>query len=119
MFDFLKFFTALQGVFQDTKRKVLLKGVFRDSKNGTFDSGRRRYLEQMKGKAVQKMETANFEFILDIFKTLTTELPEQMLYRDNGDIIELRTVDSTEIIRHKGSEDNGWKLVGCQTVEAA
>ena len=54
MFDFIKFFTALQGVFQDTKRKVLHKGVFQDSKNGTFDSGRRRYLEQMNGKAVQK-----------------------------------------------------------------
>ena len=118
MFDFLKFFTALQGVFQDTKRKVLLKGVFQDSKNGTFDSGRRRYLEQMKGKAVQKMETANFEFILDIFKTLTIELPEQMLYREDGDSFELKTLDSIGSCLPLELHD-GWKLVGSQMAEVA
>ena len=42
------------------------------------------------------MDNANIEYILDIFRTLSTEVPEQMLYREDGKNIELRKLDSIE-----------------------
>ena len=87
-----------------------------------------------KRKAVQKMETANFDFILDIFKTLTNELPEQMMYREDEGSVELKTLDSAELGTFDSAElgtidssvilpadlqNNGWRLVGCQMVGAA
>ena len=65
------------------------------------------------------MDRSNFEFVLDIFKTLSAELPEQMLYRENGDSIELRTVDSMYDSRSMADQNDGWRLVGCRMVEAA
>ena len=62
------------------------------------------------------MDGAKIDYILDIFRTLTTELPEQMLYRDNGDSIELRTLDD---IGNGISPDNSWKLIRCQMTGAA
>ena len=40
------------------------------------------------------MDKVNIDYLMDIFRAISTELPEQMLYRDNGDSIELKTPDS-------------------------
>ncbi len=39
------------------------------------------------------MEKANIETLVNIFKALTTEMPEELLYRENGSRIELRIPD--------------------------
>ena len=65
------------------------------------------------------MDKNKLDYIMDIFRTLSTEVPEQMLYRENGDSIELRTPDSIAGCLPLDLQDNGWKLIGCQMVEAA
>lgn len=65
------------------------------------------------------MDNAKIDYILDIFRTLTSELPEQMLYRENGDSIELRTLDSIMSCTPSESLGSGWKLIRSQMVEAA
>ena len=65
------------------------------------------------------MDKANIEFILDIFRTLSTELPEQMLYREDGKNIELRTLDSIESSVTQELRDNGWSLISSLMTEAA
>ena len=65
------------------------------------------------------MNRTNIDYILDIFKTLTSELPEQMMYREIGDSIELRTLDNSEGILPFDAKENGWRLIGCQMIEAA
>ena len=65
------------------------------------------------------MDKAKVDYILDIFKTLSTELPEQMLYRENGDSIELRTPDSVGNCLSPELRNNGWNLIGSQMAEAA
>ncbi len=65
------------------------------------------------------MDKAKIDYILDIFKTLSTELPEQMLYRENGDSIELRTLDNTGGCLPGEMLNNGWNLIGSQIAEAA
>lgn len=65
------------------------------------------------------MDKANIDYILSIFKTLSTEQPEQLLYRENGDSIELRTVESNMNCLSPGLQNNGWKLVGSKSTEAA
>ena len=60
------------------------------------------------------MNSANVDYILDIFRTLSSEVPEQMLYRENGDSIELRTPDSTPAMQAEG-----WNLIGTRMIEAA
>ena len=65
------------------------------------------------------MNTANIDYILDIFRTITGDLPEQMLYREDGDSIELKTLDSTGSGSSPDLQDNGWMMIGCSMVEAA
>ena len=65
------------------------------------------------------MDKANIDYILDIFKTLSTELPEQMLYREDGENIELRTLDSSGSSLAKELQNNGWSLIGSAMTEAA
>ena len=89
------------------------------------------------------MDKVNIDYLMDIFRALSTELPEQMLYRENGDSIELRTLDSIEnsigssigssvgssigngtgsSIGNGGSaelQNGGWSLIGSQMIEAA
>ena len=65
------------------------------------------------------MDNANIEYILDIFRTLSTELPEQMLYREDGKNIELRTLDSIESSVTQELQDNGWSLISSLMTEAA
>ena len=60
------------------------------------------------------MNNANIDYILDIFRTLSGEVPEQMLYREDGDNIELRTTDSMPAMQAEG-----WSLIGTNMVEAA
>ncbi|MBQ3369761.1 MAG: hypothetical protein IJG48_01945 [Mogibacterium sp.] len=65
------------------------------------------------------MDTSKVDFIMDIFKTLSTELPEQMLYREDGDSIELKTLDSIGNCMPLELLNNGWQLIGSQVAEAA
>ena len=70
-------------------------------------------------KAVLEMDKANIDYILNIFRTLSTEQPEQLLYRENGDSIELRTLESNGNCLSLGMQNNGWKLIGSKSAEAA
>ena len=60
------------------------------------------------------MDKNNIDFVLDIFKTLSNELPEQLLFRDNGDSFELRTLDSIGSGMPSEMHGEGWSLIGCQ-----
>lgn len=66
------------------------------------------------GKAVLKMDKTKVDFIMDVFKTLTNELPEQMLYREDGDSFELRTIDSIGSRLSMDLQNSGWNLIGNQ-----
>ena len=70
-------------------------------------------------KGGTEMDKANIDYILDIFKTLSTELPEQMLYREDGESIELRTLDSIGSSLAQELKNNGWSLIGSAMTEAA
>ena len=70
-------------------------------------------------KGGTEMDKANIDYILDIFKTLSTELPEQMLYREDGESIELRTLDSIGSSLAQELQNNGWSLIGSAMTEAA
>lgn len=65
------------------------------------------------------MDTAKIDYIMNIFKTLSTEMPEQMLYREDGDSFELKTLDSIGNCLPLELQNNGWKLVGSQIAEVA
>ena len=65
------------------------------------------------------MDKTKVDYILDIFRTLSSEVPDQMLYRENGDSIELRAPDDSERTLSPVMQDNGWKLVGSRLVEVA
>lgn len=64
------------------------------------------------------MDTAKIDYIMNIFKTLSTEMPKQMLYREDGDSFELKTLDSIGNCLPLELHD-GWKLVGSQIAEVA
>lgn len=64
------------------------------------------------------MDTAKIDYIMNIFKTLSTEMPEQMLYREDGDSFELKTLDSMGSCLSLELHD-GWNLVGSQIAEVA
>lgn len=40
------------------------------------------------------MERTNIEYLMNIFKELTTELPQDLIYREDGDSIELKSFAS-------------------------
>ena len=65
------------------------------------------------------MDKTKVDYILDIFRTLSSEVPDQMLYRENGDSIELRALDDSGRTLSPVMQDNGWKLVGSRLVEVA
>ena len=65
------------------------------------------------------MDKVNIDYLMDIFRALSTELPEQMLYRENGDSIELKTPDSVANSMSAELQNGGWSLIGSQIVEAA
>ncbi|MBQ9272849.1 MAG: hypothetical protein IJ227_03920 [Mogibacterium sp.] len=65
------------------------------------------------------MDKGNIDYILDIFKTISGELPEQMLFRDNGDSMELRNPGSTESYPAPDLQDSGWSMISIRAAEAA
>ena len=68
------------------------------------------------------MDKVNIDYLMDIFRAISTELPEQMLYREDGDSIELKTPDSIGSIGDSVSvelQNGGWSLIGSQMIEAA
>ena len=70
-------------------------------------------------KEATDMEKANIDYVLDIFRTLSGELPEQMLYRDNGDSMELKTLDSIGNCLLPDLQNSGWSLISSQMAGAA
>ena len=60
------------------------------------------------------MDNAKIDYILDIFKTLTNELPEQMLFRENGDSLELKTLDGIGNGLLPDLQNSGWSLINSQ-----
>ena len=64
------------------------------------------------------MDTNKIDYIMNIFKTLSTELPEQMLYREDGDTMELKTLDSIGDCFPLGLQNNGWNLISSQAAGA-
>lgn len=65
------------------------------------------------------MDTTKIEFIMDIFKTLSTELPDQMLFREDGDTMELKTLDSIGNCFPPELQNSGWNLVSSQAAAVA
>ena len=65
------------------------------------------------------MDTAKIDYIMNIFKTLSTELPEQMLYRENGDSFELKTPDSIGNCLPLEMQNSGWNLISSQAATVA
>jgi len=65
------------------------------------------------------MDTTKLDYIMNIFKTLTNELPDQMLYREDGDSIELKTLDSVDNCSALDMQNNGWLLIGSPIAAAA
>ena len=65
------------------------------------------------------MDTTKIDFIMNIFKTISTELPEQMLYREDGDTMELKTIDSIGNCLPLDLQSSGWKLVSSQAAQVA
>lgn len=64
------------------------------------------------------MDTSKVDYIMNIFKTLSTELPEQMLYREDGDTMELKTLDSIGDCFPLEMQKSGWNLVSSQAAGA-
>ena len=65
------------------------------------------------------MDTNKIDYIMSIFKTISTELPEQMLYREDGDTMELKTLGSIGNCLPTELQNNGWNLVSSQMSGAA
>ena len=65
-------------------------------------------------RRVVEMDNSKIDYILDIFKTLTNELPEQMLFRENGDSLELKTLDGIGNGLLPDLQNNGWSLINSQ-----
>ena len=65
------------------------------------------------------MDTTKIDYIMNIFKTLSTELPEQMLYREDGDTMELKTLDSIgDCFPLLELQSSGWNLISSQAAGA-
>ena len=65
-------------------------------------------------RRVVEMDNAKIDYILDIFKILTNELPEQMLFRENGDSLELKTLDGIGNGLLPDLQNSGWSLINSQ-----
>ncbi len=65
------------------------------------------------------MDTTKIDYIMNIFKTLSTERPDQMLYREDGDTMELKTLDSIGNCFSPELQNNGWNLISSQVTQAA
>ena len=65
------------------------------------------------------MDTTKIDFIMNIFKTISTELPEQMLYREDGDTMELKTLDSIGNCLPLDLQNIGWNLISSHAAQVA
>ena len=65
------------------------------------------------------MDKTNIESLISIFKELTTELPQEMIYRVTGDSIELKTLESVGGAMVADSQLRDWNLVSSQMYGAA
>lgn len=65
------------------------------------------------------MDKTKIDFIMNVFRTLSTDVPDQLLFRDNGDCIELKTPDSIGTCLPLDLQDHGWSLVGYPIGKAA
>ena len=65
------------------------------------------------------MDTTKIDFIMNIFKTISTELPEQMLYREDGDTMELKTLDRIGSCLPLDLQNSGWNLISSQAAQVA
>ena len=68
---------------------------------------------------MQSKEKTDMEFVMDVFKILAGELPDMMLYREDGDSIELRSIDSLEGCMAMDLQSNGWDVVGGPVTQVA
>lgn len=73
---------------------------------------------KLERKAVTEMDTSKVDYIMNIFKTLSSDLPEQMLYREDGDTMELKTLDSIGDCFPLELQNSGWNLISSQAVGA-
>ena len=71
-------------------------------------------MKNLKRKAVAEMDTSKIDYIMNIFRTLSTELPDQMLFREDGDTMELKTLDSIGNCLPLEMQNSGWNLVSSQ-----
>lgn len=53
------------------------------------------------------------DYMLDIFRTLSIDVPEEMLYRETENGMELRTMDNC------GDMDDSWEIISTRIAEAA
>ena len=60
------------------------------------------------------MDTSKIDYIMNIFRTLSSELPDQMLFREDGDTMELKTLDSIGNCLPLEMQNSGWNLVSSQ-----
>ena len=65
------------------------------------------------------MDTSNIDYIMNIFRTISGELPEQMLYREDGDSIDLKTADSIGGCLSLDLQNSGWSLIDNSLAGAA
>ena len=71
-------------------------------------------MKNLKRKAVAEMDTSKLDYIMNILSTLSTELPDQMLFREDGDTMELKTLDSIGNCLPLEMQNSGWNLVSSQ-----
>ena len=65
------------------------------------------------------MDKTNIESLISIFKELTTELPQEMIYRVSGDCIELKSMDSFRETPGLDPADKSWRIISSQMYGAA
>ena len=65
-------------------------------------------------KAVLDMDKVNVESLMSIFRFLSTELPEELMYRETEDCIELKSLESIRDTLPPESQYNGWNLINAQ-----
>ena len=53
------------------------------------------------------MDNTNIEYLLNIFKELTTELPKELIYRETDDFFELKSLDAAQRGGYSNDTDNG------------
>jgi len=66
-----------------------------------------------------EMDNTNIEYLLNIFRELTTELPHELIYRENGDSIELKSIGSYGDYQSHEVPERGWSFISDPLPEVA